>query len=144
MSLLLNIYKQALKLLPPTYKEHYAEPMAQTLEDMLKDQPSLIGRVQIWLRALADLPITTSYQYAQEGGAAMHHVPPYAKRGTLISVALLVPFFILIAINALHPLAASWKSIGYAGVFILPVVALGFGLGLLIRLLVTKKISFSL
>ena len=144
MPLLLNIYKQVLKLLPPTYHEHYAEPMAQTLEDMLKDQPSPVTRAQIWLRATADLVITATYQYTEEGGITMNHMPAYAKRGTLISAALLLPFFLLVTANTLHPLVAYWKSIGYVGIFILPVVALVFGVGLLIKLLAAKELSLNL
>lgn len=144
MSLLLTTYKAALKLLPPAYREHYAEPMVRTLEDMLKDQPSPVIRMQIWSRAMVDLPITASYQYTQEGGVTMNHMPTYVKQGTIFSFVLLLPFFILVTINVIHPLMAVWKNIGYVGVFILPVIALVFDLGILIRLLITKKLFLSL
>lgn len=144
MSLLLTTYKAALKLLPPAYREHYAEPMVQTLEDMLKDELSPLARTQTWLRATADLPITASYQYAQEAGVTMNRMPTYVKQGIIFSFALLLPFFILVTINAIHPLVAVWKNIGYVGVFILPVIALVFDLGILTRLLITKKLSLSL
>jgi len=90
------------------------------------------------------LPITASYQYAQEGGAAMNHMPTYAKGGMLTGAVLLLPFFVLITMNVIHPLGDSLKSLGYIGVFILPVVVLGFSLSLLTQLLVTKKLSLNL
>jgi uncharacterized protein (UPF0305 family) len=144
MSLLLSTYKQALKLLPPAYRDHYAEPMIQTLEDMLKDQSSSVARAQVWLRTMADLPITASYQYIHEGGATMYHMPTYAKQGTIASSILLLPFFIFVVLNVIHPLTASWNGVGYVGVFVLPTIALILGLGLLGKLLVSKELTLSL
>src|ERR1700733_11753823 len=104
MKPLVTIYKQALKILPIVYRDRYGEPMVRTLEDMMADQTTDRAKWIVWSRTMLDLPITTAYQYAQAGGKTMHQAPNYAKQGTILSVALLVPFFIVITLNSIHPL----------------------------------------
>jgi hypothetical protein len=145
MSGFISIYKRALIVLPSAYRDRYCEPMVQTLEDMLADQQSLIAKGRVWLHAMLDLPVTATYQYAQLGGATMNQIPNYAKQGTLVSFSLLVPFFILITINVLiHPLTNAWIGVGYFGIFILPIIALLLSVGILGRLLASKKLSLQL
>jgi hypothetical protein len=143
MSRLGTTYKQVVRLLPAAYREQYGEPMIQMLEDMLDDQPSLVAKVRVWLRAMLDLPITATYQYAQLGGATMNQLPNYAKQGTAISAVLLIPFFILVAMNAIRPFTASWRQVGYIGIFILPVIALLIGVMTVAGLLASKKLSLN-
>jgi hypothetical protein len=114
--------------------------MMQTLEDMLADQPTQLARWKLWLRTMLDLPITTAYQYAQTGGATMNQAPNYAKQGTLLSAALLLPFVIVITLNIIHPFAGVWRTVEYISVFILPVVALVMGLAVLGRLLISHDL----
>lgn len=137
MKPLVIIYKQALKLLPAAYRDQYAEPMVRTLEDMIADQQTRLAKWNVWLRTMLDLPITTAYQYAQTGGNTMNQAPNYARQGTLLSGALLLPFVIVIMLNSIHPLAGSWVGVGYFSVFILPAIALLVSLTILGRLLLS-------
>lgn len=136
-----TIYERALILLPRAYRDRYGQPMAQMLEDMLADQSRWTAKKWILFRAMLDLPITATQQYAQLGGATMNQLPKYAKRNTMISAGLLAPFFALVAINTVRPLEGFGRSIGYLGIFVLPVVALLVGVLTLVRLLANKRLS---
>lgn len=140
MSILVAIYKLALKMLPSAYREQYAEPMVQTLEDMIADQHTQIAKWNVWLRTMIDVPITTARQYAQVGGANMKQAPNYAKQGMLLSALLLTPFVAAIIANSMHPLTDVWSSVGYVCIFILPVIALAIGLAVLGRLLLAHDL----
>lgn len=140
MNVLVTIYRYALKLLPVAYRDHYAEPMLQTLKDMMTDQSSQRAKWKVWLRTMLDLPITTAYQYAETGGITMNHAPNYAKRGTIASAVLLLPFVIIVILNSIHLLTKPWNRVGYLSVFIMPAVALLLNLVILGRLLVSHDL----
>jgi hypothetical protein len=140
MKQLITIYKLALGLLPAVYRDHYAEPMVRTLEDMMADQPGTVAKWYVWLRTMLDLPATTMRQYIQIGGSTMGQAPNYARQGTILGAVLLLPFFIVIILNGIHPFAASWRGIGYFSVFVLPTIALLLGAAILGRLLITHDL----
>jgi hypothetical protein len=140
MNTLLTIYKQATRLLPAAYRDQYAEPMVQTLEDMMSGQPTRIARWKVWLRTMLDLPLTTAYQYIQIGGITMSQAPDYAKRGTLLGAVLLLPFIVAVTLNSIHPIPQHWSRMGYFSIFIMPVIALLLSLAILVRLLMANDL----
>ncbi len=101
---LLRSYATLIRLYPKAYREEYGDQMLQTLADMLKDAPGSGGKVLMWTKAVAELPISVLKENVlviEE--AAMTNAPNYVKRNTHIGMYLIAPFFILIAFNALLP-----------------------------------------
>ncbi|HEY8998775.1 MAG TPA: hypothetical protein VIM53_00470 [Candidatus Saccharimonadales bacterium] len=105
------VYNKALKLYPLVYQQRYAEQMLQTLADMLDDAPTPSAKIGVWMRAIADLPLSISQQqlhYANE--AFTHETAHFVKRNTIISGFLFLPFFLLVVINdaTAHGLYRTW------------------------------------
>ncbi len=53
----LRVYRAALHLYPKAHREAYGEQMAQTLEDILAEQPDRLNRFIVWVRVACELPI---------------------------------------------------------------------------------------
>lgn len=108
-------YEKLLKLYPKAYRDKYGAEILQTLEDMLDDQPTSLGRAKVWLRTFLDLPIDVFNQNALAiGNDFINETPDYIKQNGFFSGLLLLPFFLIVAINAIdralfnHTLYHSW------------------------------------
>lgn len=102
MSRLLALYAQALKLCPKAFRDHYARPMLQTMEDMLHDQPSRAARCAMWFRATLDLPVSiTQLNTTVIGESLVNDTPHYVKRASTAGGFLLIPFIVIIASGVL-------------------------------------------
>lgn len=53
----LRIYRALLHLYPKAHREAYGDQMAQTLEDILAEQPDRLNRFIVWIRVACELPI---------------------------------------------------------------------------------------
>jgi hypothetical protein len=99
------VYSKFLKLYPVAYRKRYEQEMLQTTADMLDDAPSRSTKIAIWSKLAIDLPVNVSKQQLQYAGGIMHNsIPNYVKRNSLISAALLLPFFGAIAANGIDKL----------------------------------------
>jgi hypothetical protein len=109
------LYMKLIGLYPAAYRKEYAEQILQTTADMLDNTPTALGKMAIWLRIAADLPLNVCKQQLQYAGTVMHNeTPTYVKRSSLVSVLLLAPFVIALVANALdkainnRPLYGLW------------------------------------
>lgn len=108
-------YEKLLKLYPKAYRDKYGAEMLQTLEDMLDDQPSSSGRAMVWLRTCLDLPLNVLNQNTLAiGDNFIKETPDYIKQNGIFAGLLLVPFFLIVFVNAIdraifnHTLYHSW------------------------------------
>ena len=139
------LYERLLKLYPKPYRDHYGEQMAQTLDDMLADQPSQTGRLLVWLRVGLDLAVTIAgQQLMYVGGIMKNETPVYLKRNALIGAVLLVPFWIVIAVNSLNQHAVGdstvWKRTLWVLLVILPAAAFLLNVGTFMKWAVERKV----
>jgi len=75
--------------------------MVQTLNDMLDDPDN--SKSLVWARASLDLPVNLVKQnLIYIGGTMKDETPHYVKRNALISVLLIMPFFIVILTRILQ------------------------------------------
>lgn len=122
------LYAKLLRLYPAEYREHYENDLLQTTADMLDHAPGRLERAGIWFQLAIDLPVNiTRQQVTYAGGVMMQQTPQYVKHGVVLNALLLIPFFVLIPLNIIHPLPVSWSGVGYTGIFILPVIAFLIG-----------------
>jgi hypothetical protein len=129
MRLLLKIYQQILRAYPASYRDKYERQMLETAEDMLADARTPYQKITVFVRLAIDTPVSvTKQQFASVGGIMTNQTPTYVKQSSLVSGALLLPFFVLIVVNALtHIFTVAtdpWKTVLYISVFFLPVAAL--------------------
>jgi hypothetical protein len=118
--------------------------MLQTLDDMLDGQSSKAGQLLVWLRVGLDLPVTiTSQQLMYTGGIMKNEMPSYLKRNPLIGTALLLPFWIILAANALYPQAvgssSDWKRTLWVLLVIFPAAACLLNLGTFLKWTTERK-----
>lgn len=95
-------YATLLYLYPAVYRRQYDEQMLQTLADMLDDAHT--HKTAVWVLALLDLPLSALKQQINHIGVLMNNdspIPSYVKNSALIGVALLLPFFSLVAAHTL-------------------------------------------
>jgi len=103
---LLNIYQKLLGMYPKSYRKDYAAEMAQTLQDMLLDQPKRSQRAMIWIAAFAELPLhVIRHNVSVVEHAYSTDMPTYIKRNTRLSASLILPFIVLLTVNELRPSA---------------------------------------
>ncbi len=95
------IYTRLLGLYPKPYRQKYTRQMTQTLADMLDDAPSGAARKSVWLRTAIDLPVSLTRQHILYLGEGLTHAPGYVRRNSLIGLALLAPFFVLVTANSI-------------------------------------------
>lgn len=125
-------YSRLLRLYPLAYQKRYAEPMLQTLADMLDDPSS--SRTAVWANVAADLPLSlVRQQFIYLGDIMTHQTPSYIKTTSIISALMLVPFISAVVTNALVPshLYNSWLwhyRILMVWVLILPALAAALSL----------------
>ncbi|HEU4966283.1 MAG TPA: hypothetical protein VFT53_02265 [Candidatus Saccharimonadales bacterium] len=93
-------YARWLRLYPGAYRNRYGEEMLQTLADMLDYSVSAAERRRVWIRTVLDLPLAAAQQQLITLGETMHQ-SALVKRSSIISGALLLPFFAALAANAL-------------------------------------------
>ena len=62
-----GFYAKLVGLYPASYRQHYAQPMVQTFDDMLEAEPSKTGRLIIWARALWDIPSSALKEHLTNG-----------------------------------------------------------------------------
>lgn len=95
------VYSRLMRFYPTDYQNRYKQEILQTTADMLDDAPDQFAKVVIWFKLAVDLPLSIAKQnFAVVGGAMHNDMPNYVKRNSLISAALLLPFFGAIAANA--------------------------------------------
>ena len=143
------LYERFLSLYPKAYRDLYGRQMVQTLSDMLDDQPKTLGRLAVWTRVSADLPISVINQNALAfGGSFMHEMPGYIKRNAVISAVLLAPFMLAVTLNALdvalhgRNLYQSWAwatPVLTAWVLWLPVIAFLIACASYLQFALSKK-----
>jgi len=120
-------YSRLLRLYPPAFQQRYAQPMLQTLADMLDDPAA--NRASIWASVALDLPLTLAHQqFVYFGDTMTRDTPTYIKVTSAVSGLMLVPFITALVANALIPghLYHSWPwhyHILLVWVFILPALA---------------------
>lgn len=119
-------YAKLLSLYPRSYRKRYSHQMLQTLADMLDDPTA--DRWSVWARTMADLPLSIGRQnLLYVGGIMKNETPHYVKRNSLISTALLVPFFVIVLSRTLqhNHLYSSYvlRSSLYITLLIMPALA---------------------
>lgn len=127
-------YRRLIQLYPKSYRDRFADPMLQTLADMLDNEVSGARRAAIWIRTSAELPVGLIRQNAINLGiATMDQMPRYIKQNGLIAGLLLLPFVLALIANWLdkliynHTLYNSWLwsyPLLLTWVLILPALAL--------------------
>ena len=93
-------YARWLRLYPGAYRNRYGEEMLQTLADMLDYSVSAAERRRVWIRTVLDLPLAAAQQQLITLGETMHQ-SALIKRSSIISGALLLPFFAALTANSL-------------------------------------------
>lgn len=128
------VYARLLQLYPMAYRRRYADEMLQTTADMLDAASTRFGRLAVWSRVVADLPVNIGRQQLNYAGGIMTTtMPGYIKRNGLAAGLLLIPFFAALTANGLdrllfnRDLYNSWlwrtPAIGL-WVLLLPILAL--------------------
>lgn len=140
------VYSKVLKLYPAAYQQRYSEQMLQTLADMLDDAPSPLRRGVVWLRTIADLPMSLAQQQVHYAGDVLaHETPHFVKRNAFVSLAFFVPFITIVVVNdaTAHGLYGTWLwNFGVLMTWIIVLPAFGFVLSaatLLVWLLYYRK-----
>jgi hypothetical protein len=115
---------------------------------MLDDQPSSFGRINVWLRAAIDLPISIINENTLAiGDNFMKDTPNYIKRNGIVSSILLLPFILAVASNSIdriffgHTLYQSWlwsRAAILTWIVILPALALALAISSYVTYLVTN------
>ncbi len=123
------LYERLLKLYPKSYRDKYGEQMAQTLSDMLADQPSKAAQSLTRLRAIIDLPVHVVQQNVMVvGDTLMNETPAYIKRNSIIGGVLLAPFCLVVASGVLQNQqlmnTRAWVALASVALLVLP--GLGF------------------
>lgn len=62
-----GVYAKLVNMYPASYRQRYGQPMVQTFDDMLEAEPSRIGKLVIWSRALWELPGSLLKEYVTDG-----------------------------------------------------------------------------
>lgn len=119
-------YRQLLKLYPDAYRQQYEEQMLQTLADMLDDPER--SKTTVWLRTIADLPISAAQQQLSYSAAALATTPAYLKHYARTGAWMVAPFFLLVLLNGLngHTLRHTilWQTnVLFTWLVLLPVIA---------------------
>ena len=95
-------YSKLLGLYPLPYRRRYSSEMLQTLADMLDNATTSRERLAIWLRVIFDLPLSLSKEnIVYIGGTMTHETPNYVKYSSLVGGSMLLPFFLLVAAQAI-------------------------------------------
>jgi hypothetical protein len=84
-----DLYTRLLLLYPAHYRRQYGEPMVQTFDDMLADEPTRLGRASLWLRALWDIPQSAVNIYITDGKEI------HMSRNTKIILTVVAAFLLL-------------------------------------------------
>jgi hypothetical protein len=63
-----DVYGALIHMYPPSFRKHYGVTMVQTFDDMLQAEVNRTGRWLIWVRALADLPLSAAKEHITNGG----------------------------------------------------------------------------
>lgn len=95
-------YAKLLQLYPAAYRKRYENELLQTTADMLDHADGRLERFGIWTQVTVDLSANiVRQQLSYAGGAIAQTMPRYIKRSSLVSSALLLPFFAALMGNAL-------------------------------------------
>jgi len=95
-------YAKLLLLYPTAYRKRYENELLQTTADMLDHANGQLERLGIWAQLIFDLPVNVvRQQLSYAGGIMTQTMPHYIKRSSLVSAALLLPFFAALVGNAL-------------------------------------------
>jgi hypothetical protein len=121
-----RLYSKFIGLYPAPYRRRYGGEMLQTLADMLDDPDN--SKAAVWLRAVLDLPLSlTKQNLISVGGIMKNQTPHYVKRNSLISAALVIPFFVVIASRILQNNSIVgnqvWRSSLWITVLFMPIAA---------------------
>jgi hypothetical protein len=63
-----SLYGSLLRLYPQKFQAQYGIAMQQTFDDMLDDESTTIGRLEIWIRTLINLPFSAAKEHINNGG----------------------------------------------------------------------------
>lgn len=128
------VYSKLFRLYPKQYRSHYEDEILLTAADMLDSVKTPKEKLAVWASLAFDLPVNLLRQnYEYVGGNMKSSMPSYIKRNSLISVALLAPFFLALIANGIdkmvnnNDLSSTWVWHSPAiilWVFYLPALAL--------------------
>lgn len=95
--MLLRLYIKLLGLYPDQYRQHYTKQIRQTLQDILKHEPSKNKRHLILVKEILTLPLSAGEQYLITFSKQRHMSPKTII--SLIALGLLIPFVIALLID---------------------------------------------
>jgi len=109
------LYSLFLGLFPKEYRIRYEDEMLQVTADMLDAAPDAPARALIWLKLFVDVPAgIIAQQLNVATGPLTQQTPRYIMLASMLSSLLLLPFFVILAINTTdqlvfgHSLYNSW------------------------------------
>lgn len=62
-----SLYGTLLHVYPRKFREHFGPTMEQTLDDMLAGESTRSGRMAVWARTFADLPVSAAKEHITDG-----------------------------------------------------------------------------
>lgn len=128
MRMSLQIYRLLCSLYPKAYRARYEDQIMATAEDMLSAASSPIVRSTVITKLVFELPGSiikqqvVAAQHSPAGGIVMQ-----GDKLARLNALLMAPFFVLIALNAYVRTVATWHTVMYIGIVVLPIIALAVG-----------------
>lgn len=132
-------YSRLVRMYPKKYQQEYSDQMLQTLADMLDDAQTKRKRTLIWTRVTLDLPVSIMKQQLTSGGEVMwRDTPDYIKYNAVVAAVLLLPFFVLLLLDAVtaHALYHTWlwkTPVLATWLIVMPAAAFVLSTGTLVR-----------
>ena len=63
-----SLYPTLVRLYPRAFRDHFETTMVQTFDDMLENEETKYGRLKVWVRTIADLPMSAGREHITNGG----------------------------------------------------------------------------
>lgn len=143
-----RIYRLTLRLYPRAYRARYADEHLLTLKDMLDSEPTVSGKLRIWVRIAPDTLRSVILQNVMYMEEVMRDMPSNVKVSGLLTGLLLLPAAAAIFINLIgaavfhETLLHTWfwsSSVKTVWVFYMPLIACVVGVIGLVYYLIHRE-----
>jgi len=82
-----EIYGSLIHMYPQSFRNHYSTTMIQTFDDMLENERTWTGRLQVWARTLLNLPFSAAKEHATNGKEIiMNHNMKILLIGAIVAI----------------------------------------------------------
>lgn len=82
-----RVYAALLRLYPQPFQKQYSGTMQQTFADLLEAEPRASGRLAVWMRTLADVPVSAAREHITNGkDYTMNRTTKYIITGACAAV----------------------------------------------------------